>query len=502
MLDDLTELPEGWAWTAIEDLCDINPKHDKSVSDELEISFIPMPAIDEITGTIREHGVKKFGEVKKGYTHFANRDVIFAKITPCMENGKAAIGENLINGIACGSTEFYVLRSTGGVLPEYIYNFIRQPGYREIAQQSMSGAVGHQRVPKEFLLETEIPLPPLNEQKRIVAKIEELRSHTQAARNAIAHIPKLLEQFRQSVLAAAFRGDLTAEWRSENPDVEPAEILLQRIRKERRDQLSKTSKPSKYQEPTLPDLETLVDLPSNWRWTTLDELMISLRNGLSKPPLEKSPGIPILRISAVRAREVNIEDIRFYQMEPGENIDSYLLEPGDLLFTRYNGSRMFVGVCGLVRKFKDKLVYPDKLIRVKLVNSNLCLPQFLEFACNVGYSRHHIEDRIKTSAGQHGVSGSDVKSTPIPLPPTLEQVEIIGIIEKQLNVIDRIEQQYQFTKTELDRLDRSILAKAFKGKLVPQDPTDEAAIVLLERHCRRGSPRRSGHPRSCPACRP
>jgi len=474
MLDDLTELPEGWSLETIQDLCEFNPKHNKGISDELEISFVPMPAVDEVTGTIREHEVKRFGEVKKGYTHFADRDVIFAKITPCMENGKVAIGQNLINGIACGSTEFHVLRSMGGVLPEYVYNFIRQPGYREIAQQSMSGAVGHQRVPKEFLLETQIPLPPLNEQKRIVAKIEELRSHTQAARNAIGHIPKLLEQFRQSVLAAAFRGDLTAEWRSENPDVEPAIVLLERIRKERRDRweitelekmrsagkMPKDDKwKAKYKEPYAIDNSELPDLIDGWIWTNLSnvsECLDSIRIPINKEERDKRQGA-----------------ISYYGANgPVGWIDSHLFDEPLVIVVE---DETFLG---RTKPFSYKItgkswvnnhahVLRPLAVDVDYLNYSLMFYPFIPLTSG--------------TTGRRKLTQVSLMSAPYPLAPFDEQQQITKLVQKYLEKIDRIEQQYQFTKTELDRLDRSILAKAFKGELVPQDPTDEAAIVLLER---------------------
>jgi type I restriction enzyme, S subunit len=131
-LSQFDELPEGWYLEEIQNLCNFGPKHSKELSDDLEISFVPMPAVDDVTGTIQEHETRRLGEVKKGYTHFADGDVIFAKITPCMENGKAAVAADLINGIACGSTEFHVLRSNGSVLPDYVYRYLRQQSYRVV----------------------------------------------------------------------------------------------------------------------------------------------------------------------------------------------------------------------------------------------------------------------------------------------------------------------------------------------------------------------------------
>ncbi|AFZ19366.1 restriction endonuclease subunit S [Allocoleopsis franciscana] len=341
-----------------------------------------------------------------------------------------------------------------------------------------------------------IPLPPLNEQRRIVAKIEALKARSQRVKEELEAIAPLLDQFRQSVLAAAFRGDLTADWREKNPDVEPASVLLEHIRAERRRRWEeaelekikaqgKTPKDDKwkekYKEPESVDDSHLPELPDKWCWATLDQLLFSLRNGLSKRPEDQPPGIPILRISAVRSMEVNTSDIRFYPIDAAEDISSYLLESGDLLFTRYNGSRSFVGVCGLLPNLTDDLLYPDKLIRGQVVDKLLCLSKYLELACNFGVSRSHIDSHIKTSAGQQGIAGSDLKSTPIPLPPVAEQYKIVQAVNQQFSATQSLAAMADESAKNLQLLDQSILAKAFRGELVPQDPNDEPASVLLER---------------------
>src|SRR5262245_7183843 len=227
------DLPNGWVQATIEELCDLNPKHDHELSDETPISFVPMAAVSDVLGMITELQVRTLGEVRKGYTHFADGDVIFAKITPCMENGKAASVRGMTNGLACGTTEFYVFRSRGAIDQDFLFQFIRQVSYRKAARATMQSGVGQARVPKDFVLKTELPVPPLAEQRRIVAKIEALQERSRRARETLAEVGPLLEQFRQSVLTAAFRGDLTADWRAAHPNVEPASKLLQRIRAER-----------------------------------------------------------------------------------------------------------------------------------------------------------------------------------------------------------------------------------------------------------------------------
>jgi type I restriction enzyme S subunit len=131
-----------------------------------------------------------------------------------MENGKVAIARNLTNGLGFGSTEFHVLRSKGAIIPEYLFHYLRQEWFRRTAEAEMTGSVGQRRVPKEFLHNFLIPLPPLDEQKRIVAKVEELLARVNGTKERLAKVSAILKRFRQSVLAAACSGQLTGRARS------------------------------------------------------------------------------------------------------------------------------------------------------------------------------------------------------------------------------------------------------------------------------------------------
>lgn len=169
--------PQGWREVSILDVCELNPSlsRDERPSDDTLVSFVPMSAVDEEQGVIASAEQRPFVEVQKGYTPFRDGDVLFAKVTPCMENGKAAIAESLSNGFGFGSTEFHVLRpNTQLVLPEYVLRFVRQPWFREQAAASFVGTGGLQRVPAGFFKRVKLPLPPLPEQQRIVEGLAEL----------------------------------------------------------------------------------------------------------------------------------------------------------------------------------------------------------------------------------------------------------------------------------------------------------------------------------------
>lgn len=205
-----SNLPSGWKWVRISDVADINKRADilNELNDDLEITFVPMASVDAVTGVISTPVIKKLGEVKKGYTSFIEGDVIFAKITPCMENGKAAIARNLLNRIGFGSTEFHVLRANPLVLPEWLYYFLRQESFRRNAKANFTGTAGQMRVPKQFLIDHIIPLPPIYEQRRIVDLIESITSLIEEiGRLASANIIRA-DRLRQTILKSAFEGKL------------------------------------------------------------------------------------------------------------------------------------------------------------------------------------------------------------------------------------------------------------------------------------------------------
>lgn len=185
---------------SLSDVSRINPPKRAGLSRDLLCSFVPMEYVDDISGTIAQASVRSVGDVEKGYTPFLNGDVIFAKITPCMENGKCAIAQGMMNGVGFGSTEFHVLRATQDVLPEWIYYFLRQEKIRQQATRWFRGTAGQQRVPSDFLDQLKLPLPTIPEQRRIVAilaKADRLRRLRRTVR-------QLGETYLQSVFMEMF----------------------------------------------------------------------------------------------------------------------------------------------------------------------------------------------------------------------------------------------------------------------------------------------------------
>src|ERR1700674_1405930 len=134
----MTALPAHWTEASLSELFDFNPKHPHATPRNQLVSFVPMPAVDEQAGVSRQHETRRLHEIWKGYTHFQDGDVIFAKITPCMENGKSAVAAQLTNGLACGSTEFHVLRPTGTLDATFAWYFLRRKVFRADAERAMT----------------------------------------------------------------------------------------------------------------------------------------------------------------------------------------------------------------------------------------------------------------------------------------------------------------------------------------------------------------------------
>jgi restriction endonuclease S subunit len=185
MMDAQEKLPKGWHWVKLGEVCEINPSRPTiDRADDQPTTFVPMEAVDAQSGKITTSRLRPYGEVQKGYTHFAEGDVLFAKITPCMQNGKHAIAAGLVDGIGFGTTEFHVIRPGSNITPEWIHSFLRQPSLLQKATEHFTGAVGQQRIPPDYLKSLQIPLPPLPEQKRIAAILNEQMAAVERARKA------------------------------------------------------------------------------------------------------------------------------------------------------------------------------------------------------------------------------------------------------------------------------------------------------------------------------
>lgn len=365
-------LPSHWAMLHLNDLATINPRLDKSeLDDRTELSFVPMSAVEAETGGIDVSEIRLFSEVKKGYTGFRTGDVLFAKITPCMENGKMAIVPELKNEIGFGSTEFHVIRPGERVLSKYIYYFVSSGKFRANAEHHMTGAVGQKRVPVRYLESCIIPVPPLNEQECIVEKIEELFSELDKGIESLKTAREQLKVYRQALLKHAFEGRLTEKWREENADkLETPEQLRARIQQERQaryqqqledwEQAVKTwesygkegKKPGRPKKLTEFGVVSEIEsasfsvLPEGWDYVKLGSLIDDPAYGTSAKCNYDSGGMGVLRIPNIVNGMIDDRDLKYASFGEGE-VDNLRLEEGDLLTIRSNGSISLVGGCAL-----------------------------------------------------------------------------------------------------------------------------------------------------------
>jgi restriction endonuclease S subunit len=201
----------GWEEVKIIDTANISPAKSeiKDFSNDTAISFIPMSSVDEYSQAIKEQEERKLGEVRKGYTYFKKGDIILAKVTPCMENGKIAISDNLKNEVGFGSSEFHVIRADKKLLnPKYLYQILRQKDFREVAVTKMTGTSGLKRVPKEFIENYKIMLPSLEEQEEIVNKLDGLSEKIKTLRELQKSQLEDLKLLEKAYLKEAFNGEL------------------------------------------------------------------------------------------------------------------------------------------------------------------------------------------------------------------------------------------------------------------------------------------------------
>lgn len=407
MSEEQNILPEGWKMVKLGDVVTYSKgKKPKILCDDIkkgcDIPYINIKAF--------EKGV---------YTQFTNGD----KCNLCNDGDLLMVWDGARSGLtgkakkgAVGST-LMKIDPIKVIHKEYLYNFLLSV-YKLINTNPRGVGIPH--VEPKLLWNLELVLPPLPTQQAIVAKIEELFSELD---NGIANLTaaqQQLDTYRQSVLKWAFEGRLT------NDDVQDGE------------------------------------LPEGWEWVKLDDLCESVRNGYSKKPDDVGDK-RILRISSVRPLDLNTNDYRLLLEDLGEK---ELIKENDLLFTRYNGSRDYVGVCAMVPKLTTNYYYPDKLIRCRLLKNDTIHAKYIMYAVNQGLPRKYIVSRIKTTAGQSGISGTEIKKTKIPICSLKEQEQVVQEIESRLSVADKLQETITESLNKATSLRQSILKQAFEGKLV------------------------------------
>jgi type I restriction enzyme S subunit len=309
-----------------------------------------------------------------------------------------------------------------------------------------------------------VPLPPVDVQEEIVAEIDTQLSRIDETVSTLHAIQAKLKQARASILKAAVEGRLVeteAELaRQSGCYYEDAEELFERVTFESAMQPAEGRK----REGALASIKPCIDRslpepPEGWAWVRIQDIAQLIRNGYSGKPT-KNGSVPILRISSVRSMSVDPSDTRRLEGEI-QVYEKFIASRGCLLITRYNGNPDLVGVMGLLRS-PDPVVHPDKLIRVEI--DLLCIDnQWVEIAFNTGVTRKLLRQRIRTTAGQAGISGQDVKQMPIPVPPIREQHRIVAEVERRFSVLDQVESTVNATLKRCGQLKQAVLKRAFGG---------------------------------------
>jgi len=489
--DNLPELPKGWVWTPLPNLGELNrgkskhrPRNDPKLF-EGKYPFIQTGDVRNSNGIIKSYS--------QTYNEFGlKQSRLWSENTLCITIA-ANIAETALLGIqACFPDSIVGFSSDERICAvKYVFYFIKTVKDK---LESYAPATAQKNINLETLRNLFIPLPPITEQHRIVAKIEELFSELDAGVELLKKLKAKLKRYRQAVLKAAVEGKLTKDWREAHQgELEPASVLLERILKERREkweaqQLAqmkakgKTPKDDswklKYKEPVTPDISDLPELPEGWVWASFGQLVQESQNGLSKRKGLHGTPIHVLRLADIVNGKISATEPRDILLTD-EEIQSYRLQPNDLVCIRVNGSEKLVGRV-IIFKEKESWAFCDHFIRFRLVSNFLCL-SFLSKLFNTDAVRKYIEHHKVSSAGQNTVSQTTVAAIPIPLPSLEEQNAIDEEIERRLSVTEELEKVVDKNLKRAEKLRQSILKKAFEGKLVPQDPTDEPADKLLER---------------------
>lgn len=427
----MSKLPDGWVSARIGDIVQLNPKLEHP--NDKTVGFVPMAMLGTNYRSTISFEQKSWADVKRGYTQFMDGDILLAKITPCFENGKAGLVSGLPNSVGAGSTEYFVNRPILETLdPRYLLAFFKTDAFVKNGETQMTGSVGHKRVPKEYLIESRISLAPLNEQKRIADKLDALLARVDACRDRLDRIPVILKRFRQSVLSTAISGKLTEDWRSETNAAEWQQSDVQSVAHVGTGSTPLRSNPSFF---------SLSGTP----WVTSSATSLTLVTSAEE----------FVTQAAITAHRLKTYPI------------------GTLLVAMYGegktrGQVTELGISATINQACAAVV----------VNEEIALKNYVKLALQANY----FEMREMAEGGnQPNLNLTKIKEFPLPLPSIKEQAEIVHRVESLFTYADRLEARYNTARTQVEILTPSLLAKAFRGELVPQDLNDEPASELLAR---------------------
>lgn len=331
---------------------------------------------------------------------------------------------------AIGSTLVDIEPKTKEIINKYLYYFLFS-NYAYI--NSKPRGTGTPHVNPDLYWNMLIPLPPSNEQKRIVEKLDKMMRIVDDVKARLDKIPTALKRARQSILNQAITGELTKDWREKN------------------------------------------NIKDTWKETSLKSIVLTYKNGLSKRSGKEGKATVVLRLADFCNHKIIKDNIREIKITDNE-AKQYRLDYNDILIIRVNGSEDIVGRF-ILYDLNENWIYCDHLIRLKYDKTKI-EPYYLFYYAQTNVVREYIKANVVSSAGQNTINQKTLDNMPLLLPSIDEQAEIVRRVKLAFEKLDKIELRYQKTKEYSDKLTQSILNKAFRGELVPQDPNDKPLEII------------------------
>ncbi|HWU90277.1 MAG TPA: restriction endonuclease subunit S [Kofleriaceae bacterium] len=488
----MTTLPRGWAQTTLAELLDrLQYGYTASASSET-----PGPRLLRITD-LQEDGVdwtkvpgcQILGAELEKY-RLRDGDFVFARSGSIEKAWR-------VKQVPTAVFASYLIRGTPlePATAPWLEAFVRSTSY--LLQIGAAGAgIGMQNVNAKKLGLVTLPLPPLNEQHRIVAKLNAIFEQARAATARLERLPVLLEKLKRSVLAAAFRGDLTKDWRAAHPDVEPASALLDRIRKDRRrrwesDLRGKGKDPTKvrYEDPEPVNTDGLPGLPDGWGWATIGQLCDVGTGATPKrgePRFWSDGNIPWVTSGATNAEFID-RAAEFVTQCALDETNLTLFPSGTLLVAMY-GEGQTRGRCAELR-------FPATTNQAVAALVTSYLPDSLKDVIKFVLWDRYEALRMAASGGvQPNLNLSIVRNIVVPVPPLLEQAALVDRVREATTEIQSLASRVEKIALRVRDMEQAALTKALRGELVSQDPTDEPASLLLD-HIRAARAAKPDQPR-------
>ncbi|WP_300974270.1 restriction endonuclease subunit S [Sphingomonas sp. LHG3406-1] len=448
-------LPGGWRWERLGDLVERCPEK-VLPSAGGDLPFVGMDSIP--SGEMRVTQTVPFASLRSAGNKFRPADVLYGRLRPYLNKVWRADRHGACSG------ELLVLRAGHELDSDYLAYALHAHHFVHYASHAVTG--DRPRLDFAVMAEFPLPVPPLEVQRRIVARIDELFAEIDDGEAALARAREDLTTWRKALLKAAVTGELTAEWRRTISAGESGAQLIGRLLEQRTQRWTADHRNAgkRYAQPTQPDLFGTPALPEGWTWASIEQLTTGgIRNGLSLKETASPSPVKGLRLDALQGDQVDWSRFRFLPIEL-EDARPYLLRRGDLLISRANGSQHLVGRCTLVDRDTDDTIFPDTAIRYPLVG-DARLQAWATIVWSAPQTRARLLKRAKTTAGILKVSQADIASVPLPIPPTSEIDLIVALVQGQLAEAEAGADDLQHLEPTPAKLRQSILSAAFRGEL-------------------------------------